>query len=81
MYKRQVINISKSSCDFVLSRLNNCLNEIDKLDNWYHFRNLLSDLNDKEVTTYIDIAIAENIEPKHIVGAFQKQFYYQWRCV
>lgn len=73
-----VINISKSSCDFVLSRLNNCLNEIDKLDNWYHFRNLLSDLNDKEVTTYIDIAIAENIEPKHIVGAFQKQFYYQW---
>ena len=30
------------------------------------------------MTEYIDIAIAGNIEPKHIVAAFQKQIYYQW---
>ena len=27
---------------------------------------------------YIDAAIGQNVEPKQIVGAFQKQFYYQW---
>lgn len=73
-----VLNVSKMLCDSVLTRLNSCLNEFDKLDNWCHFRNLLSDLNDKEVAAYIDVAISENVEPKHIVGAFQKQFYYQW---
>lgn len=73
-----VLNVSEMPSDLILARLNSCLNEIDKLDNWCHFRNLLSDLNDKEVTEYIDIAIAGNIEPKHIVAAFQKQIYYQW---
>jgi hypothetical protein len=27
---------------------------------------------------YVNAAIGQNIESKHIVGAFQKQFYYQW---
>ena len=51
---------------------------MDKLDNWCHFRTLLSKLDDKQVVPYVNAAIGLNIEPKHIVGAFQKQFYYQW---
>ena len=51
---------------------------MDKLDNWCHFRNLLSKLDDQQALPYVDTAIGQNIEPKHIVGAFQKQFYYQW---
>lgn len=51
---------------------------MDKLDNWCHFRNLLSKLDDQQVVPYIDAAIGQNVEPKQIVGAFQKQFYYQW---
>lgn len=35
-------------------------------------------LDDKQVVPYVNAAIGLNIEPKHIVGAFQKQFYYQW---
>lgn len=49
-----------------------------KLDNWCHFWRLLSKLDDKQVVPYINAAIGQNIELKHIVGAFQKQFYYQW---
>ncbi len=51
---------------------------MDKLDNWCHFRNLFSKLNDNQAVPYIDIAISRNIEPKHIAGAFKKQFYSQW---
>lgn len=73
-----VLNIHTAPCSLILARLNGCLHEMDKLDNWCHFRSLLSKLNDKQVMSYMNAAIDQNIEPKHIVGAFQKQFYYQW---
>ena len=73
-----ILNIHSASCNLVLTRLNNCLCEMDKLDNWCYFRNLLSKLDAQQVVPYINTAISQNVESKHIVGAFQKQFYYQW---
>jgi len=60
------------------ARLKDCLHDIDKLDNWHHFRRLLSALDEKQIVPYINIASAKNLEPKEIVGAFQKLFYHQW---
>jgi len=73
-----ILNISTSPCSLILTHLNDCLRELDKLDNWYHFRNLLTKLNDKQVVSFINAAINHNVEPKRIVGTFLKQFYYQW---
>ena len=77
-FDQAILDICFSPCNLVLTRLTDCLNEMDKLDNWCHFRRLLSKLDDKQVVPYINAAIRQNIEPKHIIGAFQKQFYYQW---
>ena len=77
-FDNAVLNTKAANCSLVLARFNDCLNELDKLDNWCHFRTLLSKLDDKQAITYIDIAISQNVEAKHIVGAFKKQFYYQW---
>lgn len=77
-FDQAILNIPSAPCNLVLVRLTDCLNEMDKLDNWCHFRRLHSKLDDKQVVFYINAAIGQNIEPKHIVGAFQKQFYYQW---
>ena len=77
-FDKAILNIQSAPCDLVLTRLTDCLNEMDKLDNWCHFRSLLSELLDKQAVPYINAAISQNIEPRHIVGAFQKQFYYQW---
>lgn len=72
------LNIYSISCPMALIRLNDCLREMDKLDNWCHFRNLLSKLDECQLMPYINAVISQNVEPKCIVGAFQKQFYYQW---
>ena len=77
-FDRTILNIHSAPCILVLARLMACLDEMDKLDNWCHFRNLLSKLDDKQAVPYVNAAIGQNIEPKHIVSAFQKQFYYQW---
>lgn len=68
----------RSSCPISLIRLTDCLGAMDSLDNWCRFRDLLSELDRAQIVPYINATIDRNIEPKHIVGAFQKQFYYQW---
>ena len=77
-FDQAILNIHSAPCTLVLERLTACLNEMDKLDNWCHFRSLFSKLDDKQIVPYVNAVIGQNIEPKHIVGAFQKQFYYQW---
>lgn len=77
-FDRDLVNIKLAPCPFVLARLNDCLREMDKLDNWCHFRNLLSKLDEQQVVPYLNVIISRNIEPKYIAGAFKKQFYYQW---
>ena len=76
-FDSSLVNI-KSSPRTLLDRLNDCLREMDKLDNWRYFRNLLSKLDEKQVVPYLDVVICRNVEPKYIVGAFKKQFYFQW---
>lgn len=73
-----ILNVRRLPCAPLSERINGCLQELDKLDNWCHFRTLLSALEEQQAAEYIDAAIAKNIEPKCIVGAFQKLFYRQW---
>lgn len=77
-YFDQSLNVRTTASELLLVKLTECLNHIDELDNWYHFRTLLSKLEDKQAVIYLNAAIDQNIEPKNIVGAFRKQFYYQW---
>ncbi len=77
-FDRAILNIHAAPCSLVLAKLTDCLNELDKLDNWCYFRNLILKLEDKQIVSYVNVAIDQHIEPKHIVGVFQKQFYYQW---
>ena len=77
-FDRAILSTHSAASVLVLARSTDCLNEMDKLDNWCHFRSLLSKLDDKQVVPYVNSAIGQNIESKYIVGAFQKQFYYQW---
>ena len=73
-----VLNTHAASCTLVSARLKDCLADTERLDNWCHFRSLLSELEGKQALPYVITAISQNIEPRHIVGAFKKQFYFQW---
>lgn len=77
-WDKDVLNIQSVPSTLALAKLTNCLHAIDKLDNWCHFSRLLSKLDDKQIVPYLNAVINHNIEPKHIVGVFKKQFYYQW---
>lgn len=73
-----ILNIKDGSCLLALTRCVDCQNELDKLDNWQHFRQLLSKLDDRQALTFIDAVIHHHIEPKLIPGSYKKNFYCQW---
>ena len=77
-FDNSIFNINVADCSSVLSRINYCISEFDKLDNWCHFRSLLSDLEEMQLVSYVNTAIEQNIESKYIVGAFKKRLYFEW---
>ena len=77
-FDSDILNIKTMECSALQTRLELCLQEMDKVDNWCHFRSLLSQLKERWVDSYIDTAIAQNVEPNHMVGAFKRLFYFQW---
>ncbi|MDO4839320.1 MAG: DUF4011 domain-containing protein [Desulfovibrionaceae bacterium] len=77
-FDRTILDILSAPCEQVLARMTSCLWEMDRLDNWCHFRSLLAELDEKQVVPYLHSAISQNLEPEHIAAAFKKQFYYQW---
>ena len=77
-FDSDILNIKTMECAALQNRIGLCLREMDKVDNWCHFRSLLSQLKEQRVDAYIDTVIAQNVEPNHMVGAFKRLFYFQW---
>lgn len=73
-----ILNVFAAPCVLMQARFAACLNEMDKLDHWCHFRTLLSKLEEKQAVSYLHAVIGLNLESRQIVPAFQKLFYYQW---
>lgn len=78
LFDSALLDVTAENCPLALTRCSDCLHEMDKLDNWCHFRSLLSKLDDEQVLSYVDTAISQNVEAKDIVNSFKKLFYYQW---
>lgn len=77
-FDKTILNLKEDDCSHVLGRLDQCLTNFAQLDNWYAFRNLLSELEDYQAISYLHCIIKENIDPKYITKAYGKQFYFQW---
>ena len=73
-----VIDFLNCSVSAALKRIDDCLKETDRLENWIQFRALLAGLREKEALSFIDEAIRENIPKEQFVPAFEKRFFDQW---
>lgn len=71
-------NILRISNSALIEKLNLCLTNTDKLDNWCDFIKLITNLQESGLRTYIDFAIQQNIDSRKIVLTYKKAFYSQW---
>lgn len=60
------------------NKFQDCLRDIDKLDNWCEFYKLLQRLKALGLQKFVDLAIEKDVPVKEIVTAFKKVYYRQW---
>ena len=72
------LNLERDSYDYCIRKIDGCLKEFDKLGNWIGFMGLLRQLEDADLTDFVDTIIERMIEPDKILGVFRKLFYKQW---
>ncbi len=77
-FREDVIQIQTAPVKTVREKFTGCLEEIERLDSWRYFQKLLSDLEEKQLRSFLDQAVIMQIEGKKIPGAFRKLFYGQW---
>ena len=77
-FDEEILNIRSLSGEQLLNRVKLCRDEMNKLVNWCHFRDVLSSLKERDVLPVVDEMLDENIETGKIVGTFQKLFISQW---
>ncbi|MDE6442296.1 MAG: DUF4011 domain-containing protein [Clostridia bacterium] len=71
-------NILRTPCISLTEKLEGCLANTDKLDNWCDFVKLMTRLQESGLRSYIDFAIQQNIDSRKIVLTYKKAFYSQW---
>lgn len=59
-------------------KLDGCLANTDKLDNWCDFIKLMTRLQESGLRSYIDFAIQQNVNSSKVVLTYKKAFYSQW---
>ncbi len=77
-FDESLYNVRKVSIENLKIKYENCLQNVDQIDNWCSFTALLQDINNLKLKTYIDFVIKNNIEANQIVSVFKKAFYTQW---
>lgn len=77
-FDKNIFDVRTAKSKVVLEKCENCHQNIEMLNNWCHFRSLMSQVKENQASSFIDYVIEENVDTKKIVDVFKKRFYYQW---
>ena len=77
-FDREFVPIEGQSIRELLTRVNACLNDIDRLSNWVQFAEIIEQIKQKEALPFVNQAIDAAIPAEKIPDTFGKAFYQQW---
>ncbi len=78
MFIPEVLDLEHDDYSKCTKKLEACLDEIDRLGNWFSFLELLSQIESLGLLQFINVTIDSQINSESIVGSFRKAFYKQW---
>ena len=78
LFDKDRINFDECSVEDLLNFVSNCQFELNNLDNWIKFCDILSKLKEFDLLGFIDKAIEEEIKPSDLSNSFKLLFYKQW---
>lgn len=77
-FDKKVFELFSSKFSDAQKKIDCCLKEIDKRNNWINFYNLQENIKTFGLMDFIDDCINNNINMDDIAGIYQKLFYKQW---
>lgn len=77
-FDKNIFDIENTDFATALTKLQRCVAEFDKIDNWCGFNLLLHEMDNNQLMGYVDTALAANVPADLIVMGYQRNFYRQW---
>lgn len=77
-FKANQFNVLNSAFAVNIRKCNDCIDNIDKLENWCRFDKLLSKISRLDLTDFVHLVIDSDIQSKKFTAIFKKIFYSQW---
>lgn len=77
-FDSSLFNIYTTDLDEIIKKLSSCVDDMDGLENWIHFLNLMDEIKSYGIKEFVDAAIASNVPAKDVAKSFKKTFYHQW---
>lgn len=71
-------NVRLAGIPEVLKKLQGCLDNVDKLDNWCEFNKLLRAMSKLGLLPFVDYCITQKIPKNCFTQTYKKAFYSQW---
>lgn len=62
----------------LFAKMQKYIDSFDKVDNWIRFYILLKQLEERDLLSYVNCAIDNDINQNQVVAAYQKIFFKQW---
>ena len=72
------VNLKTIKTEDLILKLNNCLNNMDMLDNWIRFNFVLRKLEEKDLIGYLNYTIDEGITISLVTSSYQRLFFKHW---
>ncbi len=72
------VSFEKMSLSELLSKMQQCMDSIGKVENWVRFFILLKQLEERDLRSFVDCAIDNHVDKDKVVSAYQRLFYKQW---
>lgn len=77
-FDNEIFDITRQDFTIVKVKLNACLEEFEKIDNWCECSKIMDQMKKYNLLEYIDYAVATKIKMYNLVDAYEKNFYRQW---
>lgn len=77
-FDKEVLDLDNPDMVDNIQKVTKLSRSFDQLNNWLTFLELLGKLEAAELNSYIDVVIAEDVDPDDIVGSYKKAFYKLW---
>ena len=77
-FSPEILNFDTNSYSYCIRKMKGCLQDFDKLGNWISFMELLKQLEEADLSGFVDLIISRQVDPDEITGAYRKTFYKQW---